>query len=220
MADATVLVMGSTVITSWGRDQIRRLSEQARRRGVALIGADTPANLRAARPEELARVDEVVALDVHDPDACRAWAKTRAGIDAVLTIRELAVYATAVTARELGLPGNDPEAVHRIRNKDLCRERLRDNGFAQPITAVCRSAADAERFIAESCSARCTTGQAATSSTLWSSRPARAWNSTARSSMTSSAAPRPPSHRRMARREPSSCWPRQAGCAPCTAGTS
>jgi phosphoribosylaminoimidazole carboxylase (NCAIR synthetase) len=149
MADATLLVLGNTVITTWGRDQIRRLSEQARRRGVALIGADTPENLRAASPQELARVDEVVALDVNDPEACRAWAAGRPAVDGVLTIRELAVYSTAVLAKELGLAGNDPEAVARIRNKDLARQRLREHGFAQPSTALCGDLADAERFLAD-----------------------------------------------------------------------
>lgn len=148
MSDPRVLVVGSTVVTSWGRDQIRRLSEQARRRGITLIGADTPGNLSNASPDELARVDEVVALDVHDPQACRKWAAGRRDIDAVLTIRELSVYATAMMAQELGVPGNDPEAVLRIRNKDLCRERLRQAGFAQPVTALCQTAADAEQFMA------------------------------------------------------------------------
>jgi len=87
MTGSTVLVVGNTVITSWGRDQIRRLSEQARWRGLSLIGADTPGNLAAASEVELSRVDEIVALDVHDAEACRAWAATRSDIDAVLTIR-------------------------------------------------------------------------------------------------------------------------------------
>jgi biotin carboxylase len=147
MTDATLLIMGVTAGTSWGRDQIRRLSGQARRRGVKLVGADTPSNLRVATAEERSCVDKVMPLDVHDADACRAWAATSPGIDAVLTIRELAVYATAILAEELGLAGNDPEAVHRIRNKDLCRERLRDLGFPQPMVTVCRSAGEAERFM-------------------------------------------------------------------------
>lgn len=149
VGDATVLIMGNTAFTPWARDQIRRLSGQARRRGIALVGADTRDNLRAAKPEELSWVDEVVELDVHDPNACRTWAAARPGIDAVLTIRELAVFPTAVIAQELGLAGNDPEAVFRIRNKDLCRERLREAGFPQPIVAVCDNMADAKRFMTE-----------------------------------------------------------------------
>ncbi|WP_255949819.1 ATP-grasp domain-containing protein [Streptomyces odontomachi] len=149
MTSQTILVVGNTVIMPWGRDQIRRLSEQARNRGLRIIGADTKENLARASADELSRVDEVVCLDVHDAEACRSWAAGRSDIDAILTIRELAVYSTAVMARELGLPGNDPEAVHRIRNKDLCRRRLVEAGLPQPRTAVCGSAADAEAFMAQ-----------------------------------------------------------------------
>lgn len=151
MSETTLLIVGNTVITSWGRDQIRRISEQARRRGIRLIGADTPANLANARAEELACVDLVVPLDVHDPDACLSWARSElaARLDAVLTIRELAVYPTAVIAKELGLAGNAPDAVLRIRNKDLCRERLRKAGLRQPASALCADADDARRFMTE-----------------------------------------------------------------------
>jgi len=37
--------------------------------------------------------------------------------------------------------------VNRIRNKDLCRERLRTAGFPQPVTALCDNAAAAEQFM-------------------------------------------------------------------------
>jgi glutathione synthase/RimK-type ligase-like ATP-grasp enzyme len=151
MSETTLLIAGSTVITTWGRDQVRRLSEQARRRGVRLIGADSPQNLANASAGELAQVDEILPLDVNDPQACLDWAKSAApaGLAAVLTIRELAVYSTALMARELGLAGNDPEAVLRIRNKDLCRTRLREAGFSQPATALGLTADDARLFMKE-----------------------------------------------------------------------
>jgi predicted ATP-grasp superfamily ATP-dependent carboligase len=149
MTDTTLLIAGSTVITTWGRDQIRQLSRQARRRGVKLIGADSPQNLEHASLEELGQVDEILPLDVNDPQAALDWAKTSAprGLSAVLTIRELAVYSTALIAEQLGLAGNSPEAVLRIRNKDLCRARLRDAGFTQPATALGRTAEDARLFM-------------------------------------------------------------------------
>lgn len=149
MTETTLLIAGSTVITTWGRDQVRRLSEQARRRGVRLIGADSPQNLANASAGELAMVDEILPLDVNDPQACLDWAKSAApaGLRAVLTIRELAVYSTALMAEELGLAGNAPEAVLRIRNKDLCRTRLREAGFSQPATALGLTADDARLFM-------------------------------------------------------------------------
>ncbi|MBW5422718.1 ATP-grasp domain-containing protein, partial [Streptomyces sp. BG9H] len=147
----TLLLVANTAPTPWERDVIRRLSEQARGRGLAILGVDTPDNLRTALPEEQSRVDETVALDVHDVHACRSWAADRRGaFDAVATIRELSVLPAAWMARELGLPGNDPEAVLRIRCKDLCRERLREAGLPQPLTARCRDLREAERFLAES----------------------------------------------------------------------
>ncbi|MBZ4319201.1 ATP-grasp domain-containing protein [Streptomyces huiliensis] len=147
MTEETLLVLGCTALTPWARDQLRRLCEQARRRGLALTGADTPGNLRTATPDELARYDAVLPLDVHDPGACRAWAAGRPAVSAVATIRELSVLPAAVIARELGIAGNDPEAVRRVRNKDLCRDRLRAAGFVQPRTALCADLADAERFL-------------------------------------------------------------------------
>lgn len=147
----TLLIVGHTATTPWGRDQIRRLCTQARRRDLRLLGADTPANLQRADTGELAAMDETVALDVHDAAACREWAaQTRPSVDAVCTIRELSVLATAEIARELGLAGNHPEVVLRLRNKDLSRQRLREAGFNQPHTALCRTAEEAERFMADS----------------------------------------------------------------------
>lgn len=139
---ARVLVLGCTAATPWARDQLVRLRAQAR--DVTLVGADTPEAL--ARPSF---VDETVAFDVRDPGAARAWARGRSGFDAVLTVQELSVEATAAVAAELGLPGNTPEVVHGIRTKDLCRERLRGAGFAQPRVAVCTTRADAEAFMRE-----------------------------------------------------------------------
>src|SRR5690242_10391257 len=107
MADTTVLVMGCTGGASWARDEIFRLSGQARGHGVKLVGADTLSNLRTIRAEELSCFDSVVSLDVYDADACRAWAATGSGVDAVFTIRELAVFPTAVIAQELSILGND-----------------------------------------------------------------------------------------------------------------
>ncbi|MBB4893662.1 biotin carboxylase [Streptomyces olivoverticillatus] len=148
MADVTLLVLGIAGMPPWGQDQIRRLAAQARRRGVALVGADTPDLLHAASAAELALFDDVVHLDVHSPQACRSWAAaTRPEVDAVATVRELSVLPAAVVAEELGLCGNSPEAVSRVRNKDLCRRRLREAGFPQPLSVLCRDAEDARRFL-------------------------------------------------------------------------
>jgi hypothetical protein len=149
VAKATILVLGATGMPSWGRDQINRLSEQARRRGLRLVGADSATNLARATPQERAVFDETVDLDVRDPQACRAWAAGRRGIDAVVTIAELSVLPAAEISQQLGLPGNDPEAVRGIRYKDRCRQLLRKAGFPQPESAVCHGIAEARRFVHE-----------------------------------------------------------------------
>ncbi|KGM13847.1 ATP-grasp domain-containing protein [Cellulomonas bogoriensis] len=147
----SVLVLGCASGTAHGRDQMRRLSAQARRRGLRVVGADTPTNLDRAGlrpgPAVGAVVDHVVALDVHDPHACRSWAQGRADLDAVTTFREMCVEPTAAVAHQLDLPGNTPDATRTIRSKDLCREHLRAAGFRQPALAVVTDLAGAERFV-------------------------------------------------------------------------
>jgi biotin carboxylase len=150
MSDGSVLVLGCAATTPHGRDQMRRLAEQARRRKVRLIGADTPANLPAMPP---GLVDDVEAFDVHDPAAARVWSTRRAAagrnVDAVLTFREKCVEPAAAIAEELRLAGNRPEAAHTVRTKDLCREALRAAGFRQPRCAVVPDEPAARRFLAE-----------------------------------------------------------------------
>lgn len=134
---------------------MRLVSDQARRRKARLIGADTPANLRAMPPGLVddALVDEIAEFDVHNPEAARAWSaqQTSSGlsVDAVLTFREKCVEPVAAIADELGLAGNHPEVARTIRTKDLCREALRDAGFRQPRCAAVADEAAARRFLAE-----------------------------------------------------------------------
>ncbi|WP_018681422.1 ATP-grasp domain-containing protein [Actinokineospora enzanensis] len=146
MADRTLLVLGCASTTPHGRDQMRRVAEQAARRDVRVIGADTAANLAAADVSGV--VGETAVLDVHSPDAVRSWANGRAGIGAVLTFREMCVESVAAATSALGLAGNDPAVAHTIRTKDLCRELLRDKGFRQPECAVAEDLAAATAFVA------------------------------------------------------------------------
>ncbi|QUQ63817.1 ATP-grasp domain-containing protein [Kutzneria sp. CA-103260] len=146
MADRTLLVLGCASVTPHGRDQMRRLSDQARRRGVHVLGADTAANL--AKADLIGLVGETVAVDVHSPAAVREWAATRVDVGAVLTFREMCVESVAAAASALGIAGNAPDVVHTIRTKDLCREALRSWGFRQPECAVVVDADEARAFLA------------------------------------------------------------------------
>ncbi|MGI5500372.1 ATP-grasp domain-containing protein [Lentzea sp. CA-135723] len=101
----------------------------------------------AATPAVSAAADAASAVDHTDPGAVAKWAAGQ-GFDVVFGVREMAQVAVAETATSLGLPGNDPDAVRRIRTKDSCREALTAAGFRQPRVRVCRSLADAEEFAA------------------------------------------------------------------------
>lgn len=145
----SILVLGCASVTPHGRDQMRRLSTQARRRGLRLLGADTEWNLGNA-PTLLddRLVDAVIPLDAHDPKACRSWAAgTPEELSAVLTFREMCVEPLADIGEELGLACNSPATVRTLRNKDRCREALRAAGFPQPPALLARDVEDARRFI-------------------------------------------------------------------------
>ncbi|OLR95088.1 ATP-grasp domain-containing protein [Actinokineospora bangkokensis] len=130
MSDPVVLLLGHASATHHGRDQLRRVSAQVRRRGLRLVGADAVA-------VESDLMDETVVFDPHDPVAARRWAAAGSmPVDAVLTFREMCVESVAAIADELGLPGNSPQAARTIRTKDLCREVLRAAGMPQPRCSV------------------------------------------------------------------------------------
>jgi hypothetical protein len=151
VSDRSVLVVGSTSVTPWGHDQLVSIAAQARLRSLGLVGMDL-----GARHEEYGRAsgenelfDELVAADVDDADACTRVVAGRGDIAAVLTIRELSVAPVAAIAHALGLRGNDPAVVDRIRNKDRCRGWLRERGFEQPMTRLCSTPVDAVQFMRE-----------------------------------------------------------------------
>jgi hypothetical protein len=147
-----LLVVGSTQQTSWGRDQLVRTAEQARLRGLGLVGMDLAARHASAGGASGANAlfDELVAADVDDAAACVRAVEGRDDISAVLTIRELSVASVAAIARALGLRGNDPTVIERIRDKEQCRSWLRERGFAQPSTRLCACEDEAAEFMRQS----------------------------------------------------------------------
>lgn len=145
MSRARVLVLGCASRTPHGQDQLRRLVAQAEHRDVDVLGADTPRNLDAWRGPSAVKPLE---LEVDDPLACRNWAPAAPPVDAVLTFREMCVESVAAVSDALGLPGNAPEAARLIRNKDLCRQTLRDAGLPQPRVRLAETAEDAAEFLA------------------------------------------------------------------------
>lgn len=146
MSEDKLLVVGSRADTAWDYDQLERIAYQARLRGLELVGLHS-GDVVAYGGDAL--FDELVVADVDDAAACVRAVARRDDICAVLTIRERSVAGAAAIARARGLRGNDPAAVERIRNKDRCRDWLRDHGFPQPASRLCHSRAQAVAFMRE-----------------------------------------------------------------------
>lgn len=84
-------------------------------------------------------VAEVVTVDTDDIDALeKKLLPMLPGLLGVVTFGEYAVISTAAVARRLGLPGPDPDAVRRARNKDEFRTICRRSGLPTPRYAVLR----------------------------------------------------------------------------------
>lgn len=147
----TVLVIGGAAPRESGfvRDICDRAMAQFRARGARVVLTDTKENLAAA-PELAALAAEVHELDFADASACREWAiayARHAPVDAVVGFREYAAVSVAEVAAALGLPGNPPEAVRRVRTKDECRTHLRRHGLRQPELRLCGSEQEAAEFL-------------------------------------------------------------------------
>ncbi|MFJ3203798.1 ATP-grasp domain-containing protein [Streptomyces sp. NPDC086989] len=125
--------------------------EQARSRGL-LTHVTNQGDTLAATPEVTAAADGATAVDFTRPGETADWAAADAGSAGapavVFGVREMAQVAVAETAQRLGVPGNPPEAVRRIRTKDACREALAAAGFRQPAVRLCHGEADALAFLA------------------------------------------------------------------------
>jgi biotin carboxylase len=118
----------------------------------ARVHVTNQADTLAATPMVAAAADAASAVDFTDPSETVDWAlsRVRAGerFDAVFGVRELAAVAVADVAAALGLPGNPPDAVRRVRGKDTCRAALAAAGFAQPSFEICDGPGAALGFMA------------------------------------------------------------------------
>ncbi|WP_100444084.1 ATP-grasp domain-containing protein [Glycomyces xiaoerkulensis] len=133
----TIVVLGCTSIYPHGAHQLRCVREQAERRGIRLVGADTAAHLEQF--DDALDGLETIAVDFSDHRGLAERAAS-AGADAVLTYKEAYVVLAAKVAKALGLKGNTPEAVERLRHKDRFRLHLAAHGFDQPRLALADSA--------------------------------------------------------------------------------
>lgn len=89
---------------------------------------------------------EAVRLDTQDREALLAACsrlRDGAGLAGIWSSSEYFVPAAASLARELGLPGPDPDAVASCRDKGVQRARLAEAGVGQPSFRIVRSATEA-----------------------------------------------------------------------------
>ncbi|PKW00392.1 Biotin carboxylase [Streptomyces sp. 1222.5] len=126
--------------------------DQARARGLRTHVVNRNDTLDATRAVGQ-RADAVSAVDFTDAAGTAEWARQTARdtpFDLVFGVREMAQQAVAETAAALGVPGNPPDAVRRVRSKDACRAALTAAGFRQPAVAVCADEQQARAFLARS----------------------------------------------------------------------
>jgi biotin carboxylase len=117
----------------------------AKKRGLSVVLADTAQNL-ALIPELVAQAEDTLEFDFKNvAEALTVVERYHAEkpLDGVFTYREFAVLTVAHIAAALGLPGNSPAAIERIRNKHLTRAALREAGHPQPASTLCHSLEDA-----------------------------------------------------------------------------
>ncbi len=138
LGGATVVVVGA------GYEGKRRALARVRSLGVRLVVVDEPGHWSAGLVDEGGADEWVAAPVTGDPDvdaraAVEALAAAGVRADGVLTYWEDSTCTVARVARELGLPGNPPDAVDASRSKVRMRERSAELGLPTPRARRVRS---------------------------------------------------------------------------------
>lgn len=142
----TMVLVGGAGAPGLGVDVAVAAITQARDHGLRVHLINESALLSTtAEAGDLA--DEVTAVHPEHVEEAVKWAVDHVAsggpVDLVFSVREFSLMSAARIAAELGLPGNPPEVVNRVRTKDVCREWLRAAGFPQPRMTVCADEAQA-----------------------------------------------------------------------------
>ncbi|MFI9778710.1 ATP-grasp domain-containing protein [Streptomyces sp. NPDC051956] len=149
----TLLLAGGAGDMPLSVDVAEQALLQARGRGLR-THVTNHADTLAATGSVTAAADAAHAADFDPPSATVDFASARAAAgdpyDVVIGVREMAQVAVADTADALGLPGNPPHAVRRVRAKDACRAALAEAGFPQPVWHLCADRDEAAAFLAVS----------------------------------------------------------------------
>ncbi|MFJ4830429.1 ATP-grasp domain-containing protein [Streptomyces sp. NPDC088747] len=148
-----LLFVGGAGDATLAVDVVTDALTQARARGLRVHVTNQEATI-AATPTISAQADAVSAVDFAERGASAAWARERVAagdrFDIVFGVREMAQEAVAEVADALGVAGNPPQAVHRIRTKDEARAALAAAGFRQPLFRVCADQREAADFLTHS----------------------------------------------------------------------
>lgn len=156
MAEASsphLLFVGGAGNATLGVDVVETALREAQARGLRIHVTNQEDTL-AATPTVSALADTVSAVDFSARGESAAWVRDRIAAgdqyEIVFGVREMAQEAVAEVADALGLPGNAPDAVHRVRTKDEARAHLTAAGFLQPAFRVCVDEKEACDFLAAS----------------------------------------------------------------------
>lgn len=149
----TLLLIGGAGPAPLGVDIALLLIEQARSRKLRIHMMNQSSALEAT-VRACAMSDTISIVDFEDVAESLLWARdlprNAAERYVVFSTREYAQITAAEISALLGVSGNTPDAVRRVRLKDQCRAALAQAGFRQPRVWLCRSADDATLAVGSS----------------------------------------------------------------------
>jgi FkbM family methyltransferase len=148
-----LLLLGSDRLAGVGEDITSRAVLEGRSRGLFTHLIDRPRFL-AETLVQRTLADDYSVVELSDDMELSGTALAQVGgrnyFDVVFGVGADTEPVAAGMAAAFGAPGNDPAAVRRLRDKDLCRAALASAGFPQPASRVCADAPAAEDFLRQS----------------------------------------------------------------------
>lgn len=133
---------------SFGLGRTARAAHAAGHRFVLLTGDRSVYRHELATAAEADGID-VVDVDTFDPDAVRRALASLTDLAGLINTTDTWSAPAADLARELGLPGPDPEAVKLLRDKARVRQTLHRAGLSAGTSLVVEPRADSAELVRE-----------------------------------------------------------------------
>lgn len=133
---------------SFGLGRTARAAHAAGHRFVLLTGDRSVYRHELATAAEADGID-VVDVDTFDPDAVRRALASMTDLAGLINTTDTWSAPAADLARELGLPGPDPEAVKLLRDKARVRQTLHRAGLSAGTSLVVEPRADSAKLVRE-----------------------------------------------------------------------